>query len=54
MTFVMKAYSKIFLCRIRKVSFKGHIYYFSFSYDTIDKSEIFIIHKYAMVKNNIK
>ena len=36
------------------ISLKGHAYYFSFNYNSIDKSEILNIHKYLMVQNNIK
>ena len=35
-------------------SFKRNAYDFSANYDAIDKSDISNIHKYLMVKNNIK
>ena len=36
------------------VSFRGNVYNFSVNYSGIDKSEILKIHKYLIVKNNIK
>ena len=38
----------------REVSLKGNVYHFPADYDAIDKSDILNIHKYLMVKNNIK
>ena len=38
----------------REVSLKGNVYDFSVDYNSIDKSDILNIHKYSMVKNNIK
>ena len=38
----------------REVSFNGDAYDFSVDYISIDKSDILNIHKYFMVKNNIK
>ena len=38
---------------IKQVSFKGIVYDFSVDYNAIDKSDIFSIRKYLMVKNNI-
>ena len=38
----------------REVSLKGNVYDFSVDYNAIDKSDILNIHKYLMVKNNIK
>ena len=38
----------------RQVSLKGNIYDFPVDYNAIDKSNILNIHKYLMVKNNIK
>ena len=37
-----------------EVSLKENFYNFSVDYDAINKSGILIIHKYLMVKNNIK
>ena len=38
----------------REVFWNRTMYYFSFSYNSIDKSDILEIHKYLMIKNNIK
>ena len=38
----------------RKVSLKGNVYDFTVNDNAIDKSDILNIHKYLMVKNNIK
>ena len=38
----------------RKVSLNGNVYDFSVDFNSIDKSDIFNIHKYLMTKNNIK
>ena len=38
----------------REVSFKGNLCDFSVDYNAIDKSDILNIHKYLMVKNDIK
>ena len=38
----------------REISLKGSMYDFSFDYNAIDKSNILNIHKYLMVKNNMK
>ena len=38
----------------REVSFKGNVYDFSVDYNAIDKSDILNIHKYLLVRNNIK
>ena len=38
----------------REVSLNGNAYDFSVDYNAIDKSDILHIHKYLMVKNNIK
>ena len=38
----------------REVSLKGNVYDFSIDYNAIDKSDILNIHKYLLVKNNIK
>ena len=38
----------------REVSLKENVYHFSVNYNAIDKSDILKIHKYLMVKNNIK
>ena len=38
----------------REVSLKGNIFNFSVNYNAIDKSDILNIHKYLMVKSNIK
>ena len=38
----------------REVSLNGNIYDFSVDYNSIDKSDILNIHKYLMIKNNIK
>ena len=37
-----------------EISFKGNVYNFSEDYHAIEKSDILNIHKYLMVKNNIK
>ena len=37
-----------------KVSFKGNVYDFIVNDNAIDKSDILNIHKYLMVKSNIK
>ena len=37
-----------------EVSLKENFYNFSVDYDAINKSDILIIYKYLMVKNNIK
>ena len=36
-----------------KVSFKGNAYAFLVDYDAIDKSNIFNIHKYLMIKSSV-
>ena len=38
----------------REVFLKGNLYDFSIDYNAIDKSDILNVHKYLMVKNNIK
>ena len=38
----------------REVSLDGNMHDFSVDYDSIDKSDILNIHKYFMIKNNIK
>ena len=38
----------------RKVSLKRTVYYFSVVYNAIGTSDILNIHKYLVVKNNIK
>ena len=38
----------------REVYLKGNVFNFSVDYNAIDKSDILNIHKYLMVKNNIK
>ena len=38
----------------RKVSLNGNVYDFSVDYGSVDKSDIFNIHKYLMTKNNIE
>ena len=38
----------------REVSFNRNVYDFSVDYNSIDKSDILIIHKYLMAKNNIQ
>ena len=38
----------------KEVSFKGYVYDFSVDYSAFDKSDILNIHKYLMVKDNIK
>ena len=37
----------------REVSLNGNGYDFSADYNSVDKSNILIIHKYLMIKNNI-
>ena len=39
---------------LEEVSSKRNVYDFPVDYDAIDKSNILNIHKYLMVKNNIK
>ena len=36
-----------------EVSFRGNVYDFSVDYGAVDKSNIFSIHKYLMIKNSI-
>ena len=36
------------------VSLKGNVYDFSIDWDTIEKSDILNIHKYLMIKINVK
>ena len=38
----------------REVSLKGYVYMIFHDYSAIDKSDALNIHKYLMVKNNIK
>ena len=38
----------------KEVSLGGYVYGFSVDYKTIGKSDILNVHKYLMVKNNIK
>ena len=38
----------------RDVSLKGNVYDFSVNNNAIDKSDILNIHKYLMIKNNVK
>ena len=38
----------------REVSLNGNVYNFSVGYNSIDKSDILVFHKYLMNKNNIK
>ena len=38
----------------RKVTLNGNVYHFSVDYNSIDKSDILDIHKYLVIKNNIK
>ena len=38
----------------KELSFKGNVYNFSVDYDAIHNSDILDIHKYLMIKNNIK
>ena len=38
----------------REVSLKGNVYDFSVDYNTIDKYDSLNIHKYLMVRNNMK
>ena len=38
----------------REVSLNGNVYDFSVDYNSINKSDILNIHKYSMIKNNIK
>ena len=38
----------------QEVSLNGNVYDFSVDYNFIDKSDILNIHKYSMIKNNIK
>ena len=39
---------------LEEVSLKVNVYDFSVDYDPIDKSDILNMHKYLMIKNNIK
>ena len=43
-----------FVLEEEEVSFKGNVYDFSVDHCAIGKLEIFNIHKYLMVKSNIK
>ena len=36
-----------------EASLKGNVFVFSVAYNSIDKSNIFKLHKYLMIKNNI-
>ena len=38
----------------REVSLNGNMHDVSFDYNSVDKSDILSIHKYLMIKNNIK
>ena len=38
----------------REVSLNGNVYDFLVDYNCIDKSEILNIHKYLMIKNNVR
>ena len=38
----------------REVTLNGNVYHFSVDYNSIDKSDILYIHKYLMIKKNIK
>ena len=38
----------------REVSLNGNVYDFSLDYNSIDYSDILNIHKYLMIKNNIR
>ena len=40
--------------KFREVSLKGNVYDFSVNYNSIDKSNILKIHKYLLVKYNLK
>ena len=42
------------VCKSREISLGGNVYNSSVDYDAIDKSDIFNIQKYLMVKNGIK
>ena len=44
----------LFNVESEEVSFKGNIYHFLVDYDAIDKYKILNIHKYLLVKNDIK
>ena len=39
---------------IKKIALNGYVYNFSVSYNAADKCNIINIHKYLMVKNDIK
>ena len=45
---------QIFSTQFTKVYLKGNVYNFSVYYNAIEKSDILNIHKYLMVKSNIK
>ena len=53
-TFILNISEKCDTVESKEVSFKWNVYDFSVDYGTIDKSNILNIHKYLMVKNNIK
>ena len=40
--------------QFREVSLKGNVHDFLIDYNSTDKSDILNIHKYLVVKNNIK
>ena len=44
----------LYLEKSREASLKWNIYDFSIDYNAINKSDILNIHKYLMVKDNIK
>ena len=53
--FVQEAYLMDFgATEFREVYLKGNVYDFSVYYNAIEKSDILNIHKYLMVKSNMK
>ena len=51
--FVLEAYLMNLSVNWEEVSFRGNVYDFSVDYGAVDKSNIFSIHKYLMIKNSI-
>ena len=52
--YVWVIFRKIFQLIIKKTGLYGYVYDFSVDYDIIDVTDILDIHKYLIVKNNMK
>ena len=52
--FLRSISNKFDATKSREISLKGNVFDFSVNYNAIDKSDILNIHKYLMVKNNMK